>query len=282
MPGGKGMPAVSLPIFSWLTASARRTPSLKAAATRSSSMSLSSASRLGSIVMRLTSCLQVIVTFSRPAPDSPVTSTWASSSWAFFRLSCMACACFMRPASCPLLNMGFLYLIVGHWLDASRDDFRAKVAHHVLDKGVPEDQFLGGTLFFGGGGGVAARVAVRHHANLDTQVDGVARTLQRGFQALTGGGLVQRFALHAQHPVLLVSRHQLGLQSQLAHQSRDGLARHEFGHGGMPEIALFGGNDGRPGGSQRLTWRLRLDTHGHTHHLSGGAATWPRQPAVRA
>ena len=38
-----GMPAVSLPIFSWLTSSARRTPSLKAAATRSSSMSLSSA-----------------------------------------------------------------------------------------------------------------------------------------------------------------------------------------------------------------------------------------------
>ena len=44
-----GMPAVSLPIFSWLTASARRTPSLNAAATRSSSMSLSSPSRLGSI-----------------------------------------------------------------------------------------------------------------------------------------------------------------------------------------------------------------------------------------
>jgi hypothetical protein len=69
MPGGNGMPAVSLPIFSALTSSALRTASLKAAATRSSSMSLSSASRLGSIVIRRTSCLQVITTFTRPAPD---------------------------------------------------------------------------------------------------------------------------------------------------------------------------------------------------------------------
>ena len=103
------MPAVSLPIFSWLTSSALRTAALKAAATRSSSMSLSSASKLGSISMRFTSCLQVIVTLTSPPPDSAVTSTKASSSCAFFRLSCMACACFIRPASCPLLNMGFLW-----------------------------------------------------------------------------------------------------------------------------------------------------------------------------
>ncbi len=69
MPGGSGSPAVSLPIFSALTSSARRTASLKAAATRSSSMSLSSASRLGSMATRFTSCLQVMVTFTRPAPD---------------------------------------------------------------------------------------------------------------------------------------------------------------------------------------------------------------------
>ncbi len=100
MPGGRpGMPAVSLPIFSLLTASARRTPSLKAAATRSSSMSLSSSSRLGSMATRLTSCLQVMVTFTRPAPDWPSTSIVASSSCAFFRLSCIAWACFIRPAS---------------------------------------------------------------------------------------------------------------------------------------------------------------------------------------
>src|SRR5690606_2381088 len=103
MPGGR--PAVSLPIFSWVVSSALRTAALKAAATRSSSMSLSSPSRLGSMVTRLTSCLQVMTTFTRPAPDSPLTSMLASSSCAFFMLSCIAWACFMRPASCPLLNM---------------------------------------------------------------------------------------------------------------------------------------------------------------------------------
>ncbi len=100
------MPAgISLPIFSADSSSALRTAALKAAATRSSSMSLSSASRLGSMVTRLTSCLAVISTFTRPAPDSPSTSISASSSCAFFRLSCMAWACFIRPASCPLLNI---------------------------------------------------------------------------------------------------------------------------------------------------------------------------------
>ena len=99
MPGGSGMPAVSLPIFSVLTASARRTASFMAAATKSSSMSLSSASRLGSITTRFTSCLQVMVTFTRPAPDWPTTSISASSSCARFMLSCIAWACFIRPAS---------------------------------------------------------------------------------------------------------------------------------------------------------------------------------------
>jgi hypothetical protein len=50
---GPGIPAVILPIFSCEVSSALRTAALKAAATRSSSMSLSSASRLGSMVTRL-------------------------------------------------------------------------------------------------------------------------------------------------------------------------------------------------------------------------------------
>ena len=66
MPGGK--PAVSLPIFCEDTSSAMRTASLKAAATRSSSMSLSSASKLGSMVTRRTLCLQVISTLTMPEP----------------------------------------------------------------------------------------------------------------------------------------------------------------------------------------------------------------------
>ena len=104
-PGRLGMPAVNLPILALVVSSTARAAALKAAATRSSSMSLSSAKRLGSICTRRTSCLQVIVTLTRPEPDSPLTSMVASSSWARFMFSCMAWACFMRPASCPLLNM---------------------------------------------------------------------------------------------------------------------------------------------------------------------------------
>src|SRR3989344_534676 len=119
-PGRPGMPWVSLPIFSEEVSSALRTAALNAAATRSSSMSLSSASRLGSMVMRLTSCLHVITTFTRPAPDSPSTSMKASSSCAFLRLSCIAWACFMRPASCPLLNMVWFPLL-SFWLIDSHE-----------------------------------------------------------------------------------------------------------------------------------------------------------------
>ena len=111
LPGGKGMPAVSLIILAWLTSSARRNPSLNAAATKSSSMSLSSVSNEGSICTRRTSCLQVMVTLTKPEPASPVTSTFPNSSWAFLRLSCMAWACFIRPASCPLLNMSIVLAV---------------------------------------------------------------------------------------------------------------------------------------------------------------------------
>src|SRR3954466_10910780 len=191
------MPAVSLPIFSLLTASARRTPSLNAAATRSSSMSLSSASRLGSISTRLTSCLQVMVTFTSPAPDSPCTSMVASSSCAFFRLSCIAWACFMRPASCPLLNMECFLGCAGdglpsHGFDAARHDFRAKVPLHLLHEGVVLDHLLGGPLPLGCGSGVAARRAVDDGADLDAQLDRVAGGLQRRLQPVARGGLVER------------------------------------------------------------------------------------------
>src|SRR5712672_1420717 len=67
IPEGRPRPPVSADIFSWTAASTLRTASLIAAATRSSSMSLSSASRDESMCTRLTSCLQVIVTFIKPA-----------------------------------------------------------------------------------------------------------------------------------------------------------------------------------------------------------------------
>src|SRR5450830_518812 len=106
-PGGNGIPAVMPDIFSCDVASALRTASLKAAATRSSSMSLSSASSDGSIETRLTSFLHVMTTLTRPAPDWPSTSISASDSWAFFILSCIAWACFIRPASWFFIMMGF-------------------------------------------------------------------------------------------------------------------------------------------------------------------------------
>ncbi len=100
-PGGSGRPEVIEPIFSCEVASALRTASLKAAATRSSSRSLSSpsASRLGSMVTRLTSFLQVMTTLTRPAPDWPSTSIRASCSCIFFMFSCICWACFISPAS---------------------------------------------------------------------------------------------------------------------------------------------------------------------------------------
>src|SRR5436305_10260019 len=197
MPGGRpGMPAVILPSFSCEVSSALRTAALKAAATRSSSMSLSSASKLGSIATRFTSCLQVIVTFTRPAPDSPVTSMLASSSCAFFRLSCIAWACFMRPASCPLLNM----VSPSVRFDAARHDFRAKVPHHVLHERVFQDDVLGGLLARLRRRRVAPRRAVGDDADLDGQLHVVAAGAQCGLQAVAARALVERFALHTQHP----------------------------------------------------------------------------------
>src|SRR3990167_9462155 len=168
-PGRLGMPAVILPIFSAEVSSALRTAALNAAATRSSSMSLSSASRLVSMVTRLTSCLQVISTLTRPAPDSPSTSTFASSSCAFLRLSCMAWACFMRPASCPLLNMEYLSFGMGRvgnseGFDAAGHDTGVELAHHGLHERVVHDNGLCPLLAGILGGGIAARRAVDHHA----------------------------------------------------------------------------------------------------------------------
>src|SRR3954451_323135 len=241
MPGGR--PAVSLPIFSCEVSSALRTAALKAAATRSSSMSLSSPSRLGSMVTRLTSCLQVMTTFTRPAPDSPLTSMVASSSCAFFRLSCICCACFIRPASCPLLNM-VVSLVFGGWFDAARHDFRPKVPLHLLHERIVEDDLLRFLLPQGRGDRVAACGAVSDGAYLDREVDGMAGGVQRGAQALAAGRLVERFALHPQHPVAFVARDELRLQGELAHERGDGLALHELLHRGLPEIAIRRGHHG--------------------------------------
>src|SRR6202008_3812434 len=68
-PGGRPRPAVIPPIFSLIVLSTRLAASLNAAATRSSSISRSSPTSDGSIETRFTSYLQVICTFTIPAPD---------------------------------------------------------------------------------------------------------------------------------------------------------------------------------------------------------------------
>ena len=88
--------AIPLSAFSALVPIAA---SFIAAATRSSSISLSSPIKLASMLTRRTSCLHVITTFTKPAPDWPSTSIVASSSCARLRLSCIAWACFISPAS---------------------------------------------------------------------------------------------------------------------------------------------------------------------------------------
>src|SRR5688572_26664403 len=79
--------------FCCTVCSTLRFASLNAAATRSSSISLSSPSNESSIVTRRTSCLHVTTTFTMPPPATPSTSVAASSSWAFCMLACISCAC---------------------------------------------------------------------------------------------------------------------------------------------------------------------------------------------
>src|SRR5690606_8063822 len=67
-PGMLRPPATPL-IFSWTAFSAFCTASLNAAATRSSSTSLSSPIRAGSMVTERTSCRQVMTTVTMPPPD---------------------------------------------------------------------------------------------------------------------------------------------------------------------------------------------------------------------
>src|SRR5262245_17036659 len=105
MPGGSCMPPITLDIFSCVTRSTFCTASLTAAATRSSSISLSSLLTIeGSSTTRRTSCLPVIVTFAMPPPASPVTSSAAISACARCRFACICCACFIMLPMLPFME----------------------------------------------------------------------------------------------------------------------------------------------------------------------------------
>src|SRR5438105_5918861 len=99
-PGGSPRPAVMPLIFSAMVDSTLRAASLKAAATRSSSISRSSPTSEGSMLTRFTSYLQVICTLTIPAPDWPSTSRVARLSCMRRMFSCICCACFI---SWPIL-----------------------------------------------------------------------------------------------------------------------------------------------------------------------------------
>src|SRR5258706_1476679 len=103
-PAGRPRPAVMPLIFSAMVASTRCEASLKAAATRSSSISRSSPTSEGSIVTRFTSYLQVICTFTIPAPDWPSTSSAASCSCMRRMFSCICCACFISWPMLPFIS----------------------------------------------------------------------------------------------------------------------------------------------------------------------------------
>src|SRR5437764_14974800 len=77
-PAGRPSPAVMPLIFSAIVASTLRSPSLNAAATRTSSISPSSPTTEGTMLTPFTSYLQVICLLTMPAPDCPSTPSVAS------------------------------------------------------------------------------------------------------------------------------------------------------------------------------------------------------------
>src|ERR1051326_9010949 len=123
------------PIFSWIVLSTRRAASLKAAATRSSSISRSSPTSEGSTLTRFTSYLQVICTFTSPAPDCPSTSIAARLSCMRRMFSCIICACFI---SWPILP--FIRASLAFAANRGVDDLGVEQVDEVLDEAVGLDR----------------------------------------------------------------------------------------------------------------------------------------------
>src|SRR5882672_684652 len=185
-------PPASAPIFSWTAASALRAASFTAAATRSSSISLSSARSDGSMLTRFTSCRQVMVTLTMPAPDWPSTSTVASSSWSFFMFSCICWACLISPASCAFICLvSVVWFALLRRLDRRFDDGRVEVLDQVANERVLADR----------GGGAVARGVAAGLADTHRQAHRLAEViLQRSAQLVLEAlfGKVLRRRRHAQ------------------------------------------------------------------------------------
>src|SRR5690554_7030873 len=140
-PGGMPMPDIMPDILSFWFASTRRTASFTAAASRSSRISLSSDSKEGSISTFLTSCRPFMVTFTSPAPDSPVTSALAISSWAFCICSCICWAFFIRSPILFIicLSPACLCGADGFFYHPSFKSFNDALHHRIL----PDGSFCG-------------------------------------------------------------------------------------------------------------------------------------------
>src|SRR5688572_31293753 len=120
------MPPVTDDSFCCTVCSTLRFASLNAAATRSSSISLSSLSSASSIVTRRTSCLQLTTTLTMPPPATPSTSMAASSLWAFCMLACISCAC----------RINWLKPFIGHLSISDRYASFARTNAVGLERGV--------------------------------------------------------------------------------------------------------------------------------------------------
>src|SRR5690606_37873724 len=134
------MPAEAAAIFDLDSASTLLEASLKAAATRSSTISWS-ASTLGSMRTLRHSLVPVRVTLTMPAPALPVTSSLASSSWARCRFSCIFCACCISWAILPRMGSVLVYRA-----DGVRHHAGAMLLDQAAHRRVAVEGLLGGGL----------------------------------------------------------------------------------------------------------------------------------------
>src|SRR5690606_14226446 len=200
------------------------TASLTAAAIRSSSTSLSSVSRLSSMVTRRTSWRPVITTDTRPAPDWPVTSAFANSSCIFCIFSCICCACFIRPAMPPFImsvSSGRSGLFQG--FDGAFSDHCRELLHQLLNQRIGLDRLFGCLLTLRTiPSSRLSRGFLLGFLQLDHQLQGTTVILiERLVQPSLLGGVKQRTLRRVQvhYPAVIFNRNQRAVGCDASGQS---------------------------------------------------------------
>ena len=103
----------------------------------------------------------------------------------------------------------------------------------------------------------------------------MACILQGLAQAVSAAGLVERFTLHAQDPMVIVAPDELRLQGQLTRQGVNGLRLHQTLHSLLPEIAMLRIAKALYLRRPRLVKAaLLLHTHRYTHHAVRSRSGW--------